>query len=210
MAIKLYYAPGACSFASHIALEELGVPYETQKMNLAEGDQRKPEYLRINPRGRVPTLVVDGEVLTENVGILTYIGGGHPQAGIWPKKTWDQAKLVSTLAWLSNTVHPTYAHIARVERYATSDAAKEDVKAKARENLQGYMEEIDKLLEGHKWAIANQYTVADGYLLVFYRWANRQKMPVQELKNYTALVQRVMARPAVKKVMADEGITLDT
>jgi glutathione S-transferase len=210
MAIKLYYAPGACSFASHIALEELGVPYETQKMNLMEGDQKKPEYLRINPRGRVPTLVVDSEVLTENVGILTYLGGGHPQAGIWPKKTWDQAKLVSTLAWLSNTVHPAYAHIVRTERYATTDAGKEDVKAKARENYQGYLEEIDKLLEGHKWSIANQYTVADGYLLVFYRWANRQKMPVQELKNYTALVQRVMARPAVKKVMADEGITLES
>jgi glutathione S-transferase len=209
VAIKLYYAPGACSLASHIALEEVGVPYDTQKMNLAEGDQRKPEYLRLNPRGRVPTLVVDDQVLTENVGILTYFGGGYPQAGIWPKKTWDQAKLVATLAWLSNTVHPTYGHIVRPERYAADDAAKEDIKAKGKANFQGYLEEIDKLLAGHKWAVANQYTVADGYLLVFYRWANRQKMPVQELKNYSALVQRVMARPAVQKVMAEEGITLD-
>jgi glutathione S-transferase len=209
VAIKLYYAPGACSLASHIALEEVGVPYDTQKMNLAEGDQRKPEYLRLNPRGRVPTLVVDDQVLTENVGILTYFGGGYLQAGIWPKKTWDQAKLVATLAWLSNTVHPTYGHIVRPERYAADDAAKEDIKAKGKANFQGYLEEIDKLLAGHKWAVANQYTVADGYLLVFYRWANRQKMPVQELKNYSALVQRVMARPAVQKVMAEEGITLD-
>jgi glutathione S-transferase len=209
MAIKLYYAPGACSLASHIALEEVGVPYDTQKMNLAEGDQRKPEYLRLNPRGRVPTLVVDDQVLTENVGILTYFGGGYPQSGIWPKKTWDQATLVATLAWLSNTVHPTYGHIVRPERYAADDAAKEDIKAKGKANFQGYLEEIDKLLAGHKWAVANQYTVADGYLLVFYRWANRQKMPVRELKNYSALVQRVMARPAVQKVMAEEGITLD-
>jgi glutathione S-transferase len=209
MAIKLYYAPGACSLASHIALEESGVAYETQKLNLAEGDQRKPDYLRLNPRGRVPTLVVDGEVLTENVGILTYVGGGFAQGRIWPKKTWDQAKLVSTLAWLSNTVHPAYGHIVRPERYAIDDAAKEDIKAKGLANFQGYLEEIDRLLAGHKWSIANQFTVADGYLMVFYRWANRQKMPVQELKNYSALVQRVMARPAVKKVMADEGITLD-
>ena len=209
MAIKLYYAPGACSLASHIALEEVGIPYDSQKMNLAEGDQKKPEYLRLNPRGRVPTLVVDDQVLTENVGILSYFGGGYPQAGLWPKKTWDQAKLMSTLAWLSNTVHPTYGHIVRPERYAADDAAKEDIKAKGKSNFQGYLEEIDRLLEGHKWAIANQYTVADPYLLVFYRWANRQKMPVQALKNYSALVQRVMARPAVQKVMADEGITLD-
>jgi glutathione S-transferase len=209
MAIKLYYAPGACSFASHIALEEVGLPYETQKLNLLEGDQRKPEYLKLNPRGRVPTLVVDGHVLTENVGILAYLAGGYPQAGIWPKKTWDQAKAVSSMAWLSNTVHTTYAHIARAERYADDPAAIEAVKAKARQNYDGYLKEIDALLAGHKWAIANQYTVVDGYLLVFYRWGNRGKFDVKALPNYTALAQRVMARPAVRKVMADEGITLD-
>ena len=209
MAIKLYYAPGACSLASHIVIEETGVSYETQKLNLAEGDQRKPEYLKLNPRGRVPTLVVDGEVITENAGILTYFGGGYPAAGLWPKKTLDQARLVSTMAWLSNTVHPAYGHVVRAERYVDDEAAREAVKVKGRANFQGYLEEIDRLLEGHKWAIANQYTVADPYLLVFYRWGNRQKMPVHDLKNYTAHTRRVMARPAVKKVMADEGITLD-
>ena len=209
MSVKLYYAPGACSLASHIALEEVGRPYETQKMNLAEGDQRKPEYLRINPRGRVPTLVVDGEPMTENVGILSFIAGGHPDSGIWPTKTWDQAKLVSTMAWLSNTVHPAYGHIVRPERYADDDAAREAIKVKGRANFEGYLREIDGLLAGQKWSIANQYTVADGYLLVFYRWANRQKMPVRELKNYSALVDRVLDRKAVQKVMADEGITLD-
>lgn len=209
MAIKLYYAPGACSLASHIALEEIGIPYETQKMDLAAGDQRSEAYLRINPRGRVPSLVVDGQVLTENVGIMTYLGGGYPQAGIWPKKTWDQAKLVSTLAWLSNTVHPAYGHIVRPARYADDEAAQESMKKKGRESFEGYLREIDQLLEGQKWAVANQYTVADGYLLVFYRWANRQKMDVRSMKNYSALVDRVLARPAVQKVMKDEGITMD-
>ena len=74
--------------------------------------------------------------------------------------------------------------------------------------FEDYLREIDSLLDGHKWAIANQYTVVDGYLVVFYRWGNRQKMPVRPLANYTALVERVMARRAVKKVFADEGITL--
>ncbi|MGH9575873.1 MAG: glutathione S-transferase N-terminal domain-containing protein, partial [Terriglobales bacterium] len=98
MSTKLYYAPGACSLASHIALEEVGIAYETERLNLAEGDQRKPEYLRLNPRGRVPTLVVDGHVMTENVGILAYLGGGYPRTGIWPTKTWDHGILVSTMA----------------------------------------------------------------------------------------------------------------
>jgi glutathione S-transferase len=209
MSMKLYYSPGACSLASHIALEEVGLPYETVRINTADGDQRKPEYLAINPRGKVPALVVDGKVLTENVGILTFLGGGYPKAGIWPRQTWDQAKAVSTMAWLSNTVHTTYAHIARAERYADDPAAREAIKAKARVAYLDLLKEIDGLLEGHKWAIANQYTVVDGYLLVFYRWGNRQKMPVASLRNYSALIQRVMARPAVKKAMADEGITLD-
>ena len=209
MSIKLYYAPGACSLASHCAIEETGVSYETQRLNLAEGDQRKPEYLKLNPRGRVPTLVVGDQILTENVGIMTYFGGGYPDANIWPKKTWDQAKLLSTMAWLSNTVHPAYGHYVRAARYVDGDDHQAAVKEKGLANFRGHLEEIDKLLEGHKWAIANQYTVADPYLLVFYRWANRAKLPVKELKNYTALVDRVMSRKAVHKVMQDEGITLD-
>lgn len=206
---KLYYSPGACSLASHIAIEEVGIPYETQRVNLAQGEQRQPEYLKVNPRGRVPALQVGDHILTENVGILTYLGGGYPDAKIWPQKTWDQAKLVSSMAWLSNTVHPAYGHYVRTERYVDDENCKQAVKDKGLASFRGYLEEIDRLLTGQKWSIANQYTVIDGYLLVFYRWANRAKLPVKELRNYTALVDRVLSRPAVHKVMADEGITMD-
>lgn len=208
MSIKLYFAPGACSLASHIALEESGLKYETQKIDTAAGQQRSPEYLAINPRGRVPTLVVDGHVLTENVGILTYVGGGYPKAGIWPKDTWHQAVAVSTMAWLSNTVHPAFGHMFRAQRYVDGDAAQEAVKAKGREMYWGFLKEIDGLLAGRKWAVGDHFTVVDGYLVVFYRWGNRNQMPVSELRNYSALIDRVLARPAVKKVMADEGITM--
>ena len=85
MTTKLYYAPGACSFASHCAIEETGIPYEAVRINTQQGEQRSPEYLKINPRGRVPTLVVNDHPLTENVGILTYLGGGYPAAKIWPE-----------------------------------------------------------------------------------------------------------------------------
>jgi glutathione S-transferase len=209
MSIKLYYAPGACSFASHIALEETGLPYETQKLDLAAGDQRKPEYLALNPRGRVPTCVVDGRVITENVGIMSYFAGGYPRAKIWPEDTWHQALAVSTMAWLSNTVHTTYGHIVRAARYADDADAQEKIKAKARTSYEGYLREIDGLLAGKKWCIGDRYSCVDGYLLVFYRWGNRAKMPVREMKNYSALADRVLARPAVKKVMADEGISME-
>jgi len=83
------------------------------------------------------------------------------------------------------------------------------VKAKAKDNFAKCLEEIDGLLKGRKWTIGSHYTIVDAYLLVFYRWGNRNALPVKQLGNYTALMDRVLARPAVKKVMADEGITLD-
>ena len=209
MATKLYYGPGACSLASHIALEESGIAYETERLILANGDQRKPEYLKLNPRGRVPTLVVDGTVLTENMAILTYVGGGYPQAGLWPKKTWDQAQAVSMMAWFADTVHPSYGHLFRPERYVDGPEHQEAVKAKARGIFEGYLREIDGLLEGRKWLIGDHFTVVDGYPVVFYRWANRQGLPVKSMKNYTRYIDEILGRPAVAKVMADEGITLD-
>ena len=165
--ITLYYGPGACSMASHIALEELGLQYDTVKLNLAEGDQRKPEYLKLNPRGAVPTLVVDGEVMTENTGILTYLAGGLPKKGLWPDDTWHQGKAISTMAWLSNTVHVAYRHYVRPARYSDDASTHEAIKAKGKQSFHECLKEIDALLAGREWAIGDHYTVVDGYLLVF-------------------------------------------
>ena len=209
MAMKLYFAPGACSLASHIALEESGLPYETERLNLQQGDQRKPEYLKLNPRGRVPTLVVDGKILTENVAIMTLIGGGYCADRLWPKSTWDQAQALSLMAWLSNSVHPTFGHLLRPARYVDDEAAQQAVKAKARTMYEDYLREIDALLQGRKWAIGNHFTVVDGYLVVFYRWGNRVGIPMKAMKNYARHIEEVHGRPAVSKVMADEGITLE-
>jgi glutathione S-transferase len=208
MKLTLYYSPGACSLGSHIALEESGLAYEARRIMTAAGEQRSPEYLKINPRGRVPTLVADGKVLVENVAIMVFIAGGHPRAGIWPESTWEQAQALSFMTWLADTVHPAYAHIYRPERYVPDPSLVEPVKAKGRETFWDCLKEIDRLLEGRKWAVGKRFSVVDGYLLVFYRWANRASFPVRDLAHYTAHIERVLARKSVKKVMADEGITL--
>jgi glutathione S-transferase len=206
--IVLYYSPGACSLAPHIALEELGIPYEAVRISTAEGKQRSPEYLRINPRGRVPALAVDGKVLVENVAILSFLGGGFPAGGLWPAKTWDQAQALSMMAWLADTVHPAFAHLYRPERYVEGPACIDAVKAGGRKSFGDGLAEIDRLVAGKKWAVGGRFSVLDGYLLVFYRWGNRASFAVRDLANYTAHIERLLARPAVKKVMADEGITL--
>jgi glutathione S-transferase len=206
---NLYYSPGACSLAPHIVLEELGVAYETHRVNLAAGEQRTPEYLKMNPLGRVPTLEIDGRILTENVAILPFLGGAFPKRGLWPRETLDQAAALSMIGFLASSVHPAYSTVFRPERWCEDPAASEALKATGRKRFFDFLKMIDAKLAGRNWFMGRQYTVVDPYLLVFYRWGNRLGLDVKSLANYTTHIERLLKRPAVKRVMEQEGITLD-
>ena len=208
--IKLYYSPGACSLAAHIVLEELGVAYEAVEVLLSDGAHKRPDYLRINPKGKVPALNVDGKILTETPAILTYLGGGYAERGLWPKETWKQAEALSIMAWLSSTVHIAVAGIWRTDRFASDAAAKENVVATSRETLQKLYSDIDKMLQGRSFAMGGQYSVVDPYLLVFYRWGNRLGYDMKALyPTWAKHAQRVYSRSTVKRVFEDEGIMLE-
>src|SRR6516225_4417729 len=113
--ITLYYAPGACSMAAHIVLEEGGQPYEAKRVDLASGEQRTETYLKIHPQGRVPALRLDnGEPLTENTAILPYLG---KRFGLWPTEATAEAKALSLIGFFAASVHPANAHVSRPERY---------------------------------------------------------------------------------------------
>src|SRR5215217_2842288 len=203
--LTLYYAPGACSMASHIALEETGAPYQTQVVALAQGEQSKPEYLNsVNPRGKVPALKTDDGILTENVAILTYLARSFPDAKLLPTDPLGTARALSHMAYLSNTVHSAFTHIMRPGRFATDETAHDNLKATGRENFWNMLQEIDQLLDGNLYVLGSQYSAADGYTLVFYGWGKRIGLPVEELKNYTALKDRLLTRPAVRKVLERE------
>jgi len=206
---NLYYSPGACSLAPHIVLEELGVAYETHKVNLAAGEQRTPEYLKMNPLGRVPTLEVDGRILTENVAILTFLGGAFPKRGLWPRETLEQAAALSMIGFLASSVHPAYSTIFRPSRWVEDATAADALKATGRKRYFDFLKMIDEKLAGKNWFMGRQYTVVDPYLLVFYRWGNRLGLDVKSLANYSGHIERLLKRPAVKRVMEHEGITLD-
>ncbi|MEP7156596.1 MAG: glutathione S-transferase N-terminal domain-containing protein [Betaproteobacteria bacterium] len=209
--IKLYYSPGACSLAPHIVLEELGIAYEAVLVSLKDGEHKKADYLKINPKARVPALNVDGKVLTENVAILTYLGGGYAERGLWPKDTWKQAEALSLMAWLSSSVHIAAAGIFRPERFAEDGSAKETVTATGRATLEKYFADIEKLLTGKTFAMGGQYTVCDPYLMVFYRWGNRIGIPMKErFPMWGKHAQRVASRPTVKRVLEAEGIQIDS
>ena len=122
--LTLYYAPGACSMAAHIVLEESGEKYQPQKVDLANGEQRTEAYLKINPQGRVPVLRLDdGEPLAENTAILPYLG---KRFGLWPNEPIADAKALSLIGFFAASVHPAHAHVGRPERYAADPSAYPD------------------------------------------------------------------------------------
>jgi len=205
--LKLYYAPGACSTASHIGLEESGAPYESQALSFAKNEQKTPEYLKINPRGRVPALVIDRGTIVENTAILDYVATAYAP-DLMPKDPLLRARAISLMAWFSNNVHPSFTHISRPERFATDTAVFDHLKAVGRENFHAALKEIDSLLAGKQWIVGDKFSVVDGYALVFYGWGKRIGLPVTELKNYTAWKDRMLARPAVKRVLEREQSVL--
>jgi glutathione S-transferase len=194
--------------ASHIGLEETGVPYEKKPTLLPKGEQKTESYLKINPRGKVPALVVDGKVLTENTAILTYLGRHYPEKNLLPKDPFEEARCISLMAWFSNSVHPPYTHYVRPERYAEPEAAHAPVKEMAKKTFMAQVSEIDSLLQAKTWLMGDQYTHADGYALVFYGWGKRAGFPMSDLKSYTAWKDRMLKRPAVRKVLEEEDSVL--
>jgi glutathione S-transferase len=202
--MTLYFSPGACSLASHIGLEETGAPYEAKPILLAKGQQRTEEYQKINPRGKVPALSVDGKVLVENTAILTYLARRFPEKKLMPSDPAEEARGIATMCWFSSIVHPSYQRVNRPERFAEGEAAHAGVKENGRKSFWANCQEIDSMFQGNEWIMGRDFTVVDGYALVFYGWGMRGNFPMKELKAYTAWQERMMKRPTVKKTVDAE------
>ena len=201
--LTLYYAPGACSMAAHIVLEESGEKYQPQKVDLMKGEQRTESYLKINPQGRVPALRLDnGEPLAENTAILPFLG---KRFGMWPNDQMAEAKALSLIGFFAASVHPAHGHVGRPERYTSDTSAFPGIKEMGLKTFHTYLQQIDKMLAGREW-LSERYSVLDPYAFVFYTWGVRRELPVGELKNYTAFKDRMLKRPAVQRVVADEKV----
>ena len=201
--LTLFYAPGACSMAAHIVLEESGEKYEPRRVDFSKAEQRSEAYLKINPQGRVPALLLDdGEPLAENTAILPYLG---KRFGLWPKDPLAEAKALSMIGYFASSVHPAHAHISRPERYATDKSYFPDIQEQGKKTFHGYLKQIDGILAGRQW-LSDQYSVLDPYGFLFYAWGVRRELPMGELKNYTAFKDRMKNRPAVARVLEDEKV----
>jgi glutathione S-transferase len=206
--LKLFYAPGACSLAPHIALEEAGADYEVERVSLQKGGQHLPAYLAINPKGRVPALQTDRGVLTENPAILGYIAQAFPSAALAPNgDAFAFADMQAFHLFLAATVHVAFAHAFRPERYADGEEAALAMRAKAPEALASAFALIEeKLADGRPFVHGEGYTVSDPYLFVFEGWLDGRGLGrLADFPSVAAHYARIKERPAVRKVLAAEA-----
>lgn len=209
MNLTLYYSPGACSFAPHVILNEIGEPFELKKFSTAERANYSPEYLKVNPKARIPALVINDFVITENPAILTFLGRCFPNAGVYPSDASEaEARCLEQLAWCSNTVHVAFAQIFRPYRYVPSEESFPPIQESGHTNYQQCLSLMEEALQQQEYAVGNQFTVVDPVWLIFHRWGNRTGYDMKA--NYPALsayAERLNHRPSVQKALEVEGIT---
>ena len=202
---KLFYSPGSCALASHIALEEAGAEYTVTRVNFANGEQRSSEYLAVNPKGRVPALVTDDGILTETPAILAYIAQCFPQAKLAPLgDAFTFARMQAFNSYLCSTVHVAHAHRMRGTRWADDPAAIEAMKRKVPESVGAAFAPIeDGMLEG-PWVMGKHYTICDPYLFTLAEWLDGDGVDLTKLPRVIDHRARMYERPAVKRVIAQE------
>ena len=185
--LTLYFSPGSSAMATHIALHEIGVPFETKLVSLAKGEQHASEYLKVNPEAKVPTLMIDGRPLTEVAATLYYLAKRYPEAKLWPEGgIEEEAQAISWMSFIAATVHP--ARRIGLERW------KEVFKI------------ADPRLGRNEWAVGGRYSIADIHLFrLYWRFKTATSPASGEYPSLDAHFDRMMARPAVKKTIEIES-----
>jgi glutathione S-transferase len=205
--LTLHYSPGACSLGPHIVIEELGLTCQYRRVTLAKREQSTAEYRAINPRMRVPALVLDDGVLTEGTAIATYLASLQPNTGLLARPgSLEFGKCLEWLAWMASTLHVSYAQVWCPERFLPGTSDGRVLAQQGRVNIIRQNEEVEQQLNS-SWFLGDAYSIADCYLLAFYRWGIRIGLPMEaSYPRWTAWRKRMLERPAVQRVVEREGI----
>ena len=201
---KLYYAPATCALASHIALEEAGAAYTTERIDFKANQQNSPQYLAINPKGRVPSLVTDRGILTETPAMLAFIAQSFPQAKLAPlDDAFAFAQVQAFNSYLCSTVHVAHAHKMRGARWATEESSFADMKRKVPQTVGACFALIERDMLRGPWVMGEQYTICDPYLYTIAGWLEGDGVDLAALPKVADHRKRMAERPAVRKVMAE-------
>lgn len=204
----LYYSPGTASMVVHAALLEIGAAYRLEPVDFESGAQRSAEYLRLNPEGVVPTLVVDGRPVVESAALLLLLAERHPEAGLAPAVgSPDRAAWIQWIVYLANNLGPAF----RLWFYP-GDLGSAGDSHPVREALRGRIEAIWERLDGHlasggPYLLGERFSAADLLLAMYMRWSRNMPRPATRSPALGALADRIRARPAWQRVNEIEGLT---
>lgn len=205
----LHYFPGNASLAPHIVLEELGAPYELALVDRAAGAHKSPAYLKLNPNGLIPVWVDGDLVLYETAAICLHLADTHPAAGLVPPlATPERAHFMKWLMWLTNTLQATLIVYFYPERWADDESAIAQVKAHAEARVAPLLDQLEAQLASHggPWLLGDAYGAVDPYAFMLCRWTRGFARPARSLPALGAYLGRMLERPAVRRVMENEGL----
>jgi glutathione S-transferase len=214
MSLKLFFAPGACSFVPHVLLEMSGAEFEPSMVKLHKGEQNSAEYQAINPRGQVPVLLNNGQAITQIVAIVLHLDQIFPQMGFLPNAPLARAQALSTLAWMNNTVHPTFTHIFMPQKFSDLPEVQAALKPYNTQLFRGMLGELQALVQaasaqGQTWLSGEHFGPLDAYSLTLTRWGTIAGISPEEHPDLWAFVQKVAAESAVARVIARERLQLN-
>lgn len=201
--LTFYYAPGTCALASHLALEHAGASYTAERIDFKAQQQRSPEYLRVNPKGRVPALATDRGVLTETPALLQFIAQSFPQSGLAPlDDPFLLARMNAFNSYLCSTVHVAHAHRGRGHRWADDAQAIESMKAKVAQNMGDCFDLIEREMLQGPWVLGERFSTSDLYLFTISGWLEGDGVDIARFPKVAEHRRRLEAEPVVRKVLA--------
>ncbi|MEO8203728.1 MAG: glutathione S-transferase family protein [Betaproteobacteria bacterium] len=203
--LKLYYAPHTCALASHIALEEAGAKYETVRMSFQSEDQKKPAYVQINAKARVPSLITERGVLTETPAILAFVAQLYPAANLAPVgDPFAFAQAQAFNSYLCSTVHIAHAHRMRGTRWVDDEAAIKAMQKKVPQSVGEAFGLIERDMLAGPWVLGDAYSICDAYLFTLAQWLEADGVDLAKLPRVMEHRRRVAERPAVRRAVAAE------
>lgn len=208
MEIVLYYAPITCALAPYITLTEAGAVFEVRALNLRQNQQHSAEYLKLNPKHKVPLLIVDGQPLTESTAIQVWIARNFPQARLLPSDHWQELRSLSLMSWCSSGIHPFLARINSPAKVCDAPNSADSVRRLAQAQLLENFQIADDLLAGRDFFF-DHFTAPDAHFFWCMRRAKQFEIDFSSFKHCTAHFDRMSARPSVQKLLAFEKMVMD-
>ena len=206
MDIVLYYAPITCALVPYVTLTEAKADFQVRPINLRKRQQMSADYLQLNPKHKVPVLVVDGQPLTENVAIQVWIARNFPQAKLLPADPWQEMKAISLHAWCASGIHPHLSRFNSPVKFCDAPGAEDSVRHIAQQQVFDYFKIADDLLAGREFFF-DHFTAADAHFFWCFRRGLQFGFDQSGFAHCTAHYQRMQTRASVKKVIAYEQET---